>query len=120
VAASSLDDAMIQAGQGARAAAIGRFAQAGGLLPLVLNLARTGVEIVGTEAFEPLQDLYFQLAYNGRVEVSAPGIWTVLRDMAIQRGQARVDVTPIIEPHGTTRSSSSSSSRRPLSVTSRI
>ncbi len=101
VAASSLDEAMTQAGQGARVAAIGRFAQAGGLLPLVLNLARTGVEIVGTEVFDPLQDLYFQLAYKGYVDVSAPGIWTVLRDSAIQRGQSRIDVTPIIEPHGT-------------------
>jgi beta-lactam-binding protein with PASTA domain len=100
VAAQSLDDAMIQAGQGARAAALGRVAMVGGLLPLVLNLARTSVEIVGTEMFDPLQDLYYQLAYKGYVDVGEPGIFTGLRDFAVSIGQARIDVTPIIEPDG--------------------
>ena len=69
-----LDDAAALAGNASHNAFMNRLAGLGGSASLALDLARTGVELIGHEAFAPIRDENYQIAFKGYVSKQDAGI----------------------------------------------
>ena len=89
----AMEEAMIAAGQGARAAALGRLMGLGNYVTVGLSMARVGVEIVGDEVFRPVDQDFLQLVTQGYLR---QGRTSVFLEVAQRQLRADIPVTPIV------------------------
>ncbi|MCK5802076.1 MAG: PASTA domain-containing protein [Lentisphaeria bacterium] len=89
----AMEEAMIAAGQGGRAAALGRMAGMGSYATVALSMARVGVEIVGDEIFYPIDQHFLQLVTRGYADRDPSSLF-----LKVDRRQLRRDIpiTPIV------------------------